>query len=195
MNMPIIPESDEKPVTFSWQETTEFFNHVEWSSDCAKLFGALAKAQAKISGAVKESKNPHLNSKYANLESVIEALREAFAENGLAQVQHPGPVVDGKLSLVTLITHESGQWMRSYMTADTERNKQGNLTLQELGKAITYMRRYALSAAAGLTQIDDDAHEVSNRQEFKAAPVAQPRPSVPAAKNATGYSSYKPNSQ
>ena len=48
------------------------------------LFAALAGAQSQLKAALKDSTNPHFKSRYADLESVIEAMRVPFAANGLA---------------------------------------------------------------------------------------------------------------
>ena len=53
----------------------------------ANVCKALAAAQGKLRKAVKDSTNPHFRSRYADLESVIEAMREPFASEGLSVVR------------------------------------------------------------------------------------------------------------
>jgi hypothetical protein len=61
-----------------------------------------------------------------------------------------GQIPDGN-GLTTIIMHDSGEWIRA--TATLTLDKQ---TPQGQGSAITYMRRYALSAALGIATEDDD---------------------------------------
>ena len=48
-----------------------------------EIFDALSKAQGEMEGAKKDSTNPHFKSKYADLESVVDACRIPFAKHGL----------------------------------------------------------------------------------------------------------------
>ena len=59
------------------------------SDTIASLAAALNKAQAEMSGAKKSAKNPFFKSNYANLEEVINCVKEPFADNGLSFVQFP----------------------------------------------------------------------------------------------------------
>lgn len=123
-----------------------------------KLFAALAKAQAKIEGASKDKRNPAFNSKYADLASVWEACRSALTEQGLCVIQQP--LSDGdRVGLKTTLGHSSGQWMASTVWT-TPKDK----TPQALGSCLTYLRRYSLAAAVGVTpDEDDDGNAASGR--------------------------------
>lgn len=125
------------------------------SSTVNELATALVKVQAEIRDAEKNSLNPHFKSQYANLESVIAATREPFANHGLVVAQQSS-IEDGKPVLVTTLFHSSGQWIRSVMPIMNERN-----TAQGLGSGLSYARRYSLSAIAGITQSDDDGEAAS----------------------------------
>ena len=121
-----------------------------------ELIQALSKAQGSIQSAKKDKTNPFFKSKYADLCSVWDACRQALSDNSLAVVQTTQPIEDGTLMLVTTLGHSSGQWMRSFMPIITEKNKTDP---QALGKAITYMKRYSLSAMVGVAPDDDDDGE------------------------------------
>lgn len=112
---------------------------------------AIAKAQSKIEHPVKDSSNPYFKSSYADLASVLEVCREPLSANGLAVTQVISSV-EGKQVLVTLLSHSSGQWIKSFIELPIQ--KPGP---QELGSCITYCRRYALAAMIGVYQVDDDA--------------------------------------
>ena len=72
------------------------------------LFAALVKAQAQMGGAVRDSANPFFKSKYADLASVMEAIRPAFAANGLGFIQliHDA---ENSACVETMLIHESGE--------------------------------------------------------------------------------------
>jgi hypothetical protein len=126
------------------------------SEQINELALALSKVQGELTPAVKDSKNPFFKSSYADLSSVWNSCKEALSKNGLAIIQTMD-VKDGQYMLVTTLAHGSGQWMRSLLPI---LNEKGNA--QGLGSAITYMRRYALSAIVGVTcDEDDDGNEAS----------------------------------
>ncbi len=111
-----------------------------------ELFSALCKAQSQIRGAVKDSRNPHFNSMFANLESVVDAIRQPLADNGLCFVQS---VCEGHVH--TIICHTSGEQMVSTVPFV------GNMPdMQKVGAALTYARRQGLCTAFGVPQVDDD---------------------------------------
>lgn len=116
------------------------------SNDWGGLAKALVAFQAEMESISKDAVNPFYKSKYASLDSIIAAIKPGMKKHGLAFVQMP----DGD-SLTTIILHETGQFIRS-----TARLIVKDQTPQGLGSAITYMRRYALSAALGLATEDDD---------------------------------------
>ncbi len=57
------------------------------SETVGELAKALALAQGKMRGAVKDSENPFFKTKYADLASVVEAIRDALSQNGIAYWQ------------------------------------------------------------------------------------------------------------
>ena len=123
------------------------------SESIAKLATALSIVQGKLSHAKKDSANPFFKSKYADLESVWDACRGLLAENGLAVMQFPGEFIDGTMSLTTILTHSSGEWIGQQMSVPASKPD-----AQGAGSCISYMRRYALAAVVGVVQADDDAN-------------------------------------
>lgn len=124
------------------------------SESIKELSTALAKAQGKIKGAVKDSANPFFKSKYADLASVVEAIRQAFSENGLSYVQTVEPSEKDEVAVETVLLHSSGEWLSCGILAlpVTKADAQG------YGSALTYARRYGLSAACGVAPEDDDGN-------------------------------------
>jgi hypothetical protein len=134
------------------------------SETIGALAAALSKAQAGITGALKDSANPFFKSKYADLASCWDACRRQLTENGLAVVQTIRTENDESL-LVTTLAHSSGEWIRSELPIRAK-----DASPQAQGSAITYARRYALAAIVGLAQIDDDAEAAQGRGGFTVDP-------------------------
>jgi len=129
------------------------------SESIANLALALSIVQGKLTHAKKDSANPFFKSKYADLESVWDSCRELLASNGLAVMQFPGTYsdLDKSMSLTTIISHKSGEWISQEMSVPvTKPDAQG------AGSALTYMRRYALAAVVGVVQADDDGNAASS---------------------------------
>lgn len=117
---------------------------------------ALVSAQSQIKFAVKDSTNPHFKSKYANINSVIDAVKKPLNDNGIAILQSLSPSDDGKLHLTTRLIHSSGEWIED--TAVCPIQKQDP---QGLGSAISYIRRYSLSALCAVYADDDDGQSAA----------------------------------
>ena len=117
------------------------------------LYPAMAKAFAAIEGAKKDSSNPHFKSKYADLESVADAIKPALVANELffAQVTHEQ---QGGVCVETVVHHSSGESM-SFGKLFVPAGKQD---AQGYGSALTYARRYGLMTAFGVCPEDDDGN-------------------------------------
>ena len=125
------------------------------SPEIHELATALSKAQGEMGGASKDAANPFYKSKYADLGSVVHVLKQPFADNGLSYSQFP--IADGdKVGVETILMHKSGQWLsNSVLFKPTKQDAQG------AGSVITYARRYALQAIAGIPSEDDDGTAAS----------------------------------
>lgn len=135
------------------------------SQSIGALAAALAKAQADITGAVKDSANCFFKSKYADLESVWSACRKQLTSNGLSVIQTTQPTKHG-LMLVTTLAHSSGEWIRGYMPILSK-----DASAQAQGSGISYARRYALAALVGVYQTDDDAEAATGRGDPRSITV------------------------
>ncbi len=114
---------------------------------------ALIAAQGMIQGAIKDANNPFFKSSYADLESCWDAVKPALQANGLAIVQTMSFVPEAGPSLITMLLHSTGEYISGEQPVCAKTN-----TPQDMGSAITYARRYGLSAIVGLIQVDDDGH-------------------------------------
>jgi len=139
------------------------------SDSIDNLAAALAKAQGAIEHAAKDAANPFFRTKYADLASVWDAIRKPLAENGLSIAQ-PVMVEGSAVTVTTILMHESGQWISSDLTMQAQRQlKDGGGwekldTPQAIGSVITYARRYALAAMAGVAPEDDDGEGGGGRE-------------------------------
>ena len=123
------------------------------SDSIKELATALAKAQAVMAGAKKDSTNPHFRSKYADLASIWEACRDALTSNGIAVVQMTRARPEDVVIVETRLLHSSGEWIEGELLVPVMK-----ADAQGYGSAITYARRYALAAAVGVAPEDDDGN-------------------------------------
>ncbi|MBB5143667.1 ERF family protein, partial [Desulfovibrio intestinalis] len=123
------------------------------SENIIELAKALLSVQRTVRPIVKDAENPFTKSWYASLNSVMDACRDALIENGVWLCQYPVPVEQiNSLGLVTKLTHaESGQWQSSLAVVPLPKADP-----QGMGSAMTYARRYALTAMLGMITEDDD---------------------------------------
>lgn len=121
------------------------------SDEINELVAALAKAAGTIENAKINKVNPHFKSRYADLASCFDAVRKPLGANGLVITQTT-EMRDNSFVLVTTLAHASGQWLKSEYPLPTAGRP------QELGSALTYARRYSLSAITGIAadEYDDD---------------------------------------
>jgi len=131
------------------------------SESINELASALCAAQSQMGGAVKDSGNPFFKSSYADLTSVIKAIKQPFADNGLSYTQFPVSNENG-VGVSTRLMHISGQWLEMEYTLPTVKKDP-----QASGSAITYARRYALQSIAGIPTADDDAESAMLRGDDK----------------------------
>lgn len=119
------------------------------------LASALAQAQAEMKPASIDATNPHFRSRYATLASVWEAARPVLSKHKLAIVQTLE--AGEQLALETRLVHASGQWVASSMPLLIDKQ-----TMQGLGSAVSYARRYSIAALIGIVaDEDDDGNEAS----------------------------------
>ena len=129
------------------------------------LIQALALAQAEMGAVLKDAVNPHFKSKYADLATVCDAVIPALNKHGIAVIQAPG-MIGQRVTVETILAHKDGAMMRTILElTPTKVDPQG------VGSAITYARRYALQAVAGVAPEDDDGHAASQPVKRNASQV------------------------
>lgn len=125
------------------------------SKQIQSLADSLALAQREIGGAKATKENKFLKNKYADLSSVHEACSEALSKNGIAVVQIFETIETGEVFLTTSLLKGDEKissrlplkWIKDW---------------HSMGSAITYARRYSLSALVGVCPEDDDGSDAMN---------------------------------
>lgn len=144
------------------------------SENINEIASAGAKAQLELQPAIEDAVNPHFGSKYADYAAIREAAR-VYAKHGIASWQDATSGPFG-VSVVTRLTHSSGQWMEfgPLVVPCAKADAHG------VGSATTYAKRYALSAALGISSDDDDDGNAASERTQNAAHVPErlpaPRP-------------------
>ena len=132
-----------------------------------ELTKALSKMQGELTSVPKESINPFFKSKYASLDAIWDTIRKPLSLNGLSIIQLTGSDGNG-IFIKTMLCHSTGQFVESYLPINAKASDP-----QSVGSAITYARRYALSAILGVSADDDDDAEAATH---KATPKKADKP-------------------
>ena len=147
---------------------------IHMSPTIGELAKALAAAQAELEPAKRDATNPHFRSKYADLSACWDAVRAPLARHGLAVSQLPS--LDGDVvRLTTMLLHSSGEFLGSDAAVRIAKHD-----APSVGSALTYLRRYSLSAIVGLSTEDDDgasAMASAPAQQSRPQPAMPPHPS------------------
>lgn len=155
-----------------------YHNENFWESQAT---AELDKALVKFNAEFKSVKRDELVSvpnraprKFASLDEIMIEIRPILAKCGLF-VQQP---ITGDF-ITTIVRHESGQF-RAFSMPMVAWQGQGTTAIQNLGGAITYMRRYSLGAALALaTEEDDDAQSTGKLDIKKGRQEATPTKPAP----------------
>lgn len=129
------------------------------SPEIKNLAAALAQFQAEMRAVKRGANNPFFKSKFADLASIVEAIREPLSKNGLAYSQFPC----GSSGLTTILMHSSGEWIEeTHIMAPVDQKP------QSVGSALTYNRRYSLGAVLGIATEEDDDGKQASKGKLKA---------------------------
>lgn len=117
------------------------------------IAAALIKAKSGFVAAKKSGKNNHLGNTYANLGDILDAISPALEKNKIMVIQSMMDTSTEKvMHLETMFLHESGEFMAFQYNMPISKTVE-----QAYGSTTSYARRYALAAALGIKQADDDA--------------------------------------
>lgn len=144
------------------------------------LNAALVKAQTGMKPVSFDSTNPHFRNKYASLPAIIGAILPKLNENGIGVTQTT-ELRQGAFVLVTTLRHTSGQWVAGeYLLPQVSRP-------QEMGSAITYAKRYALSAMVCIAADEDDDAEGASKENQVAEMPKRDNPHVTQPRDVNDY--------
>lgn len=133
------------------------------------LDSAIAKARPKFTDLTKTANNPHFKSSYAPLETVLDAVTTALAEQNVS-ISTAGVIVGERFFFATTLTHAtSGGWRSSYFPVTDP-------APQKVGGCETYAQRYNVCGLLGITAgADDDGNAASGlKPKAKAAGNGKP---------------------
>ena len=169
---------------------------IRTSDQIDEISAAIAKAQAELENVERGGTNPHFRSRYAQLGAVLDEVRPKFAKYEVAILQHAVNGDGSNVGVITRLAHSSGQWIESSLYVAPSR-----FDAQGAGSVISYLRRYALMAIAGIGPDDDDGEAAVGRPQEPVRPspngatrvaLQPPLPVVPAQVSPPPASSEKP---
>lgn len=96
---------------------------------------------------------------YAKLVDIIDQTMPVLGSHGLTLNWREETRTDGGKDLVTLLIHDSGQWLASRTRLLAE-----DTTQQKIGSAITYQRRYQAMMMLGVAPADDPDDDDGQRE-------------------------------
>ncbi len=141
---------------------------MEKSESIKELATALAKTQGQLTSAKKGAVNPFFKSSYADLATIWDICRKPLSDNGLAVIQITNETGE-KIILETILCHTSGEWIKGSLPLNPVKSDP-----QGIGSALTYARRYGLSAMIGITaDEDDDAEGAMGRAKTPELPIPE----------------------
>jgi hypothetical protein len=147
---------------------------VRQSDTIAQLAAALAGAQAEMRSIAKDRTNPHFKNRYATLDAIMDTVRPVLAAHGLSVVQGVGET-EGEargVTVETMLLHKSGEWVGSSVFMPLAKADP-----QSVGSAMTYGRRYGVSALLALATDEDDdgnAGSTPNGRQQQRRPSSEP---------------------
>ena len=127
---------------------------IKHSETIGKIAAALRSVQAELKPVQKNSTNPFLSTRYADLGVIIEAAQKLLPANGLSYSQFPCGT-GGEVGVATILMHDSGEWLSDEISI-AQVDEKGKSAAQVAGSIITYLRRYALAAALGIHADEDN---------------------------------------
>jgi len=152
------------------------------------LITSLIKFQASLKTVAFDKQNPHFRNKYATLTSIWESIKKPLTDNNLAVTQTLSDF-EGDVILTTVLLHSSGQSISSKMKLLLVKND-----MQSMGSALTYARRYSISALLGIVSDEDDdgneASEAPKKPVRKAVATSQEAQSKAAAVPSSDLGNY-----
>lgn len=146
-----------------------------------KLSKALAIFREEVSVIAKQADNPFFKSKYADLPSILEGIKEPLKKSGLALFHKAEWSEDGYYLISTITETESGESISSAFPLFWSKP-------QEVWSSLTYARRYNTLALLDIpTDEDDDGNKANTATRTQKQTVDTPtggtKPKTPTSTN------------
>ena len=119
---------------------------------------ALSKAQGEFPAIGYNKENPYFKNKYADMDSIVRAIKPMLLKNGLSITQQTVLTDTGATILKTKLRHNSGQWIET-----RARILPTKADAQSYASALTYMKRYSFMALLNITTTDDITDDDAER--------------------------------
>lgn len=145
------------------------------SAEINEISAALSALQGEIEQPALNKQNPYFKSRYVDLSGCLKAAQPVLAKNSLSVAQ----IIVGN-DLVTLLSHKSGQWLKSVCPIGTYKSQ------QDRGSAITYTKRYALCAILGIAADTDDDGNAATDADKRTGSIANGATNVTSSVTFTG---------
>lgn len=130
----------------------------------SEIAKALGMFRAQVSSVKKWADNPFFKSRYADLPSILEVIKDPLEGSGLALYHTMDSTDSGYVVTTTVIHRESWESIKSEFPVF------GNKP-QEIGSSISYARRYNIQAMLDIPTEDDDGNSANTATRTKS--VAQ----------------------
>lgn len=118
-----------------------------------KIISALIKIQSEVTNIAKDTQG--FGYKYAKLDSVLDMLRPIFNKHGVLIWQDVSSEDGEMVRITTSFIHESGEKKEQVINYRIPALAKMN-SMQNLGSAISYLRRYCLMTMVGIAGTEDD---------------------------------------
>lgn len=141
-----------------------------------QILPKLAKALKDLGGVKKSANNPFFKSKYADLNTHLDVAEETLDKQGLILLQPVSRDERGSYVESIILDPASGQFVASAMDLIL-----GKQSMQDMGSAVTYARRYTLGALLSMQALDDDGEASMGRA--KGAPAVTQTVAAPAKRS------------
>lgn len=131
---------------------------------------ALSVARANMPPILKDatvdftSQKGRTHYKHETLAGIAKAIDPILSENGLSYRFRTNQN-DGRVLVTCIVSHRDGYSEETSLSASPDQSGNKN-NFQAVGSAVTYLQRYTLKAALGLSaEVDDDAQGAGNNQD------------------------------
>lgn len=132
---------------------------LQFSDTRGDICVALLQVQREIQPVVKDRNNPLLKNRYATLDAITDYVRPICARANCVLMQSEHMMVLNavtQIGIETMLLHHTGEWVKNVVFVPVGDGNKGTSPQQAAGSALTYGRRYGLSALLALTTDEDD---------------------------------------